>query len=192
MNVAFDFRYVTPGAYHAFDDVKPSLAVSAAELAKLDPNARGRAAAFAPGGPYATMMAERPIVMRVGDTLFVHGGVLPKHARRGLDTLNDEAREWLLGKSRQAPSALTEQDSPAWSRLYSDDNGANACKTLEEALALTGAKRMVMGHTVQKNGINATCDERAWRIDTGLAKFYGGKLEVLEIRGDAVKVKRPD
>jgi hypothetical protein len=29
-----------------------------------------------------------------------------------------------------------------------------------------------------------------WRIDVGLSKYYGGKPEVLEIKGDEVKALR--
>lgn len=61
MNVAQDFRYVTPGGFSAFR----------AE--------GGRDVAFRPAGSLARRLAERPIVAQVGDTVFVHGGVLPKH-----------------------------------------------------------------------------------------------------------------
>jgi hypothetical protein len=53
---------------------------------------------------------------------------------------------------------------------------------------MLGAKRMVMGHTVQRNGVNAACEGKAWRIDVGLSKFYGGPIQALAIEGDAVKV----
>ncbi|MND07135.1 hypothetical protein D3C83_289340 [compost metagenome] len=40
---------------------------------------------------------------------------------------------------------------------------------------------MVVGHTPQPRGINAVCDGKLWRIDVGLAKHYGGPIEVLEL-----------
>jgi hypothetical protein len=46
----------------------------------------------------------------------------------------------------------------------------------------------VIGHTVQKGGITSACDARLWRIDVGLSRHYGGPTQVLEIRGDTVKV----
>ena len=55
-------------------------------------------------------------------------------------------------------------------------------------LEATGAKRMVMGHTVQDEGITSVCDEKAWRIDVGLADYYEGPEQALEIRGDEVRV----
>jgi len=47
---------------------------------------------------------------------------------------------------------------------------------------IPGARRMVMGHTIQKEGINGVCEDRAIRIDVGLSKGCGNGLpEVLEI-----------
>ena len=74
--------------------------------------------------------------------------------------------------------------------MYSAAPGNEECATLKEALGAMGAKRMVVGHTVQRNGITSACGGAVWRIDTGLSKFYGGKLEVLEARGDTVTVKK--
>ena len=49
---------------------------------------------------------------------------------------------------------------------------------------------MVMGHTVQRDGITSACEGLAWRIDVGMATYYGGPVEVLEIVGDSVRVLR--
>lgn len=190
MNADLDFRYVTPGAYTAFADVHPNDA-TIAKVGARDEKTLGRASAFAPGGPYAKMISERPIVVKVGDTVFVHGGVLPRHVRYGLDKMNDEVSAWLLGQG-PAPKIVMGEDGPVWTRMYSAAPGREECATLAETLAMLGAKRMVMGHTVQRNGINPACDGKAWRIDTGLSRLYEGKLEVLEIRGDVVTVKSPD
>jgi hypothetical protein len=56
------------------------------------------------------------------------------------------------------------------------------------ALAKLGVKRMVVGHTVQDQGINQACDGAVWRIDVGLAKRYGGPIQVLEL-GDGIEPK---
>lgn len=189
MNASLDFRYVTKGALHAFEDVPHGVSAHPAAAA-LEAEARGRAAAFLPGGRYATMIAARPIVARVGDTIFVHGGILPKHVRYGLDRINDETRDWLLGKRTSPPKIVASEDGPVWTRNYSAATGREECATLREVLASLGAARMVVGHTVQRDGINAACDEKVWRIDTGLAGFYGGKMEVLEVQGGKVTVRR--
>ncbi len=190
MNAALDFRYVTSGGFAAFADVTPKDGDVAARVAQVDERARGRAAAFAPGGPYAKMLAERPIVVKVGDTIFVHGGVLPKHVAYGLDKMNDEVHAWLLGKDPSPPAVVVAEDGPVWTRLYSAAPGKEECAVLAEALGALGAKRMVVGHTVQRDGINAACDGKIWRADVGLSSFYHGPIQALEIKGDAVTVLR--
>jgi hypothetical protein len=190
MNAELDFRYVTRGAFGAFGDVNPKDEAMAHAASKVDGQQRGRASAFLPGGPYARMLAQRPVVTRVGDSIFVHGGVLPKHVRAGLDELNDATREWLLGQRRALPREIQAEDGPLWTRMYSTSTGPSECATLDEALKVLGAKRMVMGHTPQKPDINPACDGKAWRIDVGMSKFYGGQVEVLELRGDEARVLR--
>jgi hypothetical protein len=186
MNASLDFRYVTPGGFAAFSGAESADAT--APSAQLAPVARGRASAFAPGGAYAKLMGARAFVVQVGDTVFVHGGVLPKHVAYGLDRMNDELDAWLLGKRPNPPALLVAEDGPIWTRAYSREDAPPDCASLAETLSELGAKRMVVGHTVQQRGANDACDGKAWRIDVGLSRFYGGPIEVLEIRGAAVTV----
>jgi Calcineurin-like phosphoesterase len=172
MNVQLNFSYVTPGGFTAFD------------------GGIGRELAFRPGGEYATRLAHYPIVMKVGDTVFVHGGVLPKHVVYGLDRMNAEVQSWMRGELLVAPPVINDGDGLLWTRLYSSAPEYTDCEQLEEALAMLGARRMVVAHTPQLTGITTACDDRVWRIDTGMSRFYGGPVEVLEIVGEAVQVLR--
>ncbi len=186
MNAAGDFRYVTPGGFEDFDDV-PGLALDDAALGRVPPAAKSRAAAFLPGGAYAKVLATRNTAVVVGDSVFVHGGVLPAYAPR-LDALNQAGRRWLWGETDPPPELLA-PDGLVWTRAYSEPQPTEqACKDLGEALRLLDAKRMVVGHTVQKGGITSACDDRVWRIDVGMAAHYGGRPAALEIRGSAVRV----
>ena len=67
-----------------------------------------------------------------------------------------------------------------WTRAYGIP-GSEDCAALASVLAKLGAKRMVVGHTVQKQGITNACDGKLWRIDVGLAAGYGGPIQVLEV-----------
>ncbi|MDQ3035010.1 MAG: calcineurin, partial [Myxococcota bacterium] len=87
-------------------------------------------------------------------------------------------------------AAMRAEDGPVWHRAFGLEPDAAACAELERALAHVHATRMVVGHTVQREGINAACDERVWRIDVGLAEHYGGPTEVLELTGDTARVLR--
>ena len=122
--------------------------------------------------------------------MFVHGGVLHKHVVYGLDRMNDELDEWLLGKQPDPPAILVAKDGPVWTRAYSSEDASPDCHLLATVLAELGAKRMVVGHTVQHRGANSACDGKVCRIDVGMSRYFGRPIEVLEIRGDAVTVLR--
>jgi len=186
MNVSGDFRYVTAASFAAFRD-QDARRVPAAILSQFPVEARGRLAAFFPGGPVALRLSQRSAVVVVGDTLFVHGGVTMDHVRYGLGRLNRETSRWMTGQGTE-PSILTDDQGPLWTRRYSDDASPIDCEGLKETLAALGVQRMVVGHTPHPSGISPACDERVWRIDTGLSAYYRGPLEVLEIRGDKVTV----
>ena len=161
MNTARDFRYVTPGAATDFGG--------------------DRQKAFDPGGPVAKQLAKQNIVAVVGGVVFSHAGVLPEWLTQ-LDDVNLTARCWLDGQAggpMDPPLALASDSSPVWTRAYGMPDVE--CTQVDTVLAKLNAKRMVVGHTVQPNRINAACDGKLWRIDVGLAKLYGGPIEVLEL-----------
>ncbi len=191
MNAHLDLRYITEGGFRDFASVIDSLDAGEAEgdslLSAHAPEQRGRIAAFRPGGPYALLLARRNTIVQVGDNVFVHGGVLPEHAAYGLEAINEEIRAWLRGEA-PAPEWSRGSESPIWTRLYSQDPDDDACRVLGEALDLLGARRMVVGHTVHREGITSYCDGRVWAADVGMAAYSGGPRQVLEIRGDSVRV----
>jgi hypothetical protein len=166
MNLTQDFRYVDPASVAAFDNVG------------------GRLAAFRPGGEYARMLAERPVVVQVGDTVFAHGGVLMSHVHYGLAKLNAEVRAFMLGERPDVPPVVAAEDGPVWTRIYSGVPEPD-CQQLAQVLSALKAERMVVGHTPQAGGVNAACDGRVWRIDVGLSSHYGGPVEALRIDAGA-------
>jgi len=188
MNVRGDLRYVTDEGFADFADAVDR-GPNDPLLTEFEPHERGRMAALLPGRPYARLLAERAVVLRVGKNVFVHGGVLPDHVTYGIDRINREAQDWLRAKTDR-PDILVGPDSPQWTRQYSQEPDSVACDTLAEVLSRLEARRMVMGHTVQDGGITSACEGLAWRIDVGMAAHYGGAVEVLEIIGDSVRVLR--
>jgi len=160
MNGAHDFRYVTPAGMHDFDN--------------------DREHELGPGGLWAKKLAHHDIIAIVGDTVFAHAGVLPAWTD-ALDRVNLDARCWLDGQgpATDQPAALTSDESPVWTRAWGGDQVD--CAQLEQVLHALGARRMVVGHTVQAAGINAQCNGALWRIDVGLSKVYGGPIQALEV-----------
>lgn len=190
MNVSLDFRYVTDGSNPPFGEFAPG--VNPALASRVAPGQRGRAAAFAPGGVYAKRLAERPVAAWIGQNLFVHGGILPKHVRAGLAKTDRDVKAWLRGETSRPPSIAMGEDGLLWTRLYGAAPGRIECGILDEVLNAYGAKRLIIGHTVQRGGIKAACDGKVWRIDVGLSRHYGGPVEVLQIRGDETVILKDD
>ncbi len=188
MNVQGDFRYVTHDGFSAFAHFTPAGPPPPA-LQVFPELARGRAFVFLPGGRFARLLAKRNVIQIVGDTVFVHGGVLPAHVDYGIERIDAETSAWMRGELPRLPPIMQSQDAPIWTRRYSEgEPDADTCAELGKVLASLHVKRMVVGHTVQTQGVSSACDGRVWRIDVGLSHFYDGPTQALEIAGDKLQV----
>lgn len=167
MNLEGDWRYVSPE-----------------DLAEFGGDA-ARHAAFAPTGAEGAWVRTLPAVAKVGDTVFVHGGIDAHWAALGVDALNTQIR---AGIGVDPHPAILGSDGPLWNRSYLLADPAQACPELDRALTALGARRMVVGHTRQDSGrIAERCDGKLYGIDTGLSRYYGGDHSAaLEVRGDTV------
>ncbi|CAM8972485.1 unnamed protein product [Rhodiola kirilowii] len=209
MNVEGDFRYVTPSGLNEFIDWARWFTVGneikslckglekPRDIFKGIPfrfkgvkeeffhGIRARIAALRPNGPIASrFLSPNVTVLVVGDSVFVHGGLLAQHVLYGLERINEEVRDWINGlKGRVSPPYLRGRNSVVWLRKFSDKEKNCDCSLLEHVLeTIPGAKRMIMGHTIQEVGINGVCENKAIRIDVGMSKgCINGLPEVLEI-----------
>lgn len=157
-----------------------------------------RAATFKVGGIICEKyLAKRPVVLRVGDIVFCHAGLLPEHlasiGRGGIDAINALMRRTLLG---QPWASAGERDlfhelfvgpeSMLWTRSLLVAEGQGRAKA---ALAALGARMMVVGHNVMTDGVTATPDHSVWFVDTGISRvFGGGRCQALDIRGRELSV----
>ncbi|XP_052198450.1 shewanella-like protein phosphatase 2 [Diospyros lotus] len=210
MNIDGDFRYVTQSGLEEFRvwadwyrvgnamkslcDGLPKPKDPFRGLPSVFPNVnqdisdsiRARIAALRPEGPISSRFLSKNLTVAVvGESVFVHGGLLPKHVFYGLDRINEDVREWICGLKERVSSELVRgRNSVVWLRKFSHELAKMCdCSTLEHVLAtIPGAKRMIMGHTIQESGINGVCDNRAIRIDVGMSKgCINGLPQVLEI-----------
>ena len=137
-----------------------------------------RTSAFRVGSDLAAELATWPVACVIGDTAFCHAGLTLAQVELGLEAGNEAASDWLLALSSSAlpPDMLwpvsSASRSPLWMRDLSSppmtEPSPRACAELQQALAKLGARRLVVGHTVQPR-INCACDCSVWRIDVGLS-----------------------
>lgn len=162
MNLTGDWRYVSP----------EDLAGYGGESA--------RRAAYASSGEDGAWIRSHDATVRVGSTVFVHGGIDERWSRLGTRGINAAVRAALDG----GDPAVLGSDGPLWNRGYVLSEPVTACAELGRALSSLGATQMVVGHTTQKSGrIASLCGGQLYAIDTGISAHYGRHLAALEVRG---------
>jgi hypothetical protein len=224
MNLLGDNRYTTPGEYAAFaDDRSPArrerLYMSLRQ--KLEAEARAvnpkvlpsqvrdqwlkqtplgwieHQLAWSPKGELGKWAAGNPAVLKIGDTVFAHGGISEEYAKLSIDEINRRSERAMAAADDTPKSILNDPLGPLWYRgLVMRDADAELRRgaaphptqqqELDDVLAAYGAKRLVIAHTPSLNGIAVTNDGRLLRIDTGISRYYGGPLSWLEIIGERV------
>ncbi|KAI8384640.1 Metallo-dependent phosphatase-like protein [Radiomyces spectabilis] len=172
MNLIGDWRYV----------LRP-------EIRKFG-SKQDRINAFKPDGSIGSYLVGLNTTAKVGSTVFVHGGLHPKYAKHGIDWINAETHaampEFIETNGQSGdPHDIFGGDGPTWYRAYAVEDEAKVCPLLEEALKMLEADRMVVGHSVQRDGrIRTRCNGKIVLIDIGIGFIYGGNLGSLEIVGD--------
>ncbi len=162
--------------------------------------AKNRLEAFKPGGKIASKMAlSRNVIMRIGNFVFVHGGISPNIAKKyKLHEINEMMRNFLQGKNdkvkhdRAFRELFINENSLLWNRKYADIRPD--CKNLYKTLNILSADAMIVGHTPQMEGINCKCKSKIWRIDTGMSQAFGkrkkktDRIQILEILGNGKEI----
>ena len=154
--------------------------------------------AWAPSGELGRWAAANPAIVKIGDTLFVHGGISAEYAKQPLDAVNARVAKAMAAADDSAGSVLSDPLGPLWYRgLVTRDQDASAARAalkpppapltpdaeLSAVLASYGARRLVVAHTPSLAGIMISGNGRLARIDTGMSRYYGGPLTWLEISG---------
>ena len=215
MNIQGDLRYVHPGEYAAFVDrrsksrrdqyAKRTIAHLRSTLPEEEwPDFEGdwrtefdarfplgyveHRLNWAPGGKYGKWVLGHNAIIRINDTLFVHGGLAHSTTAQSLTEINTRVRTELAAPDSLDDSALVNApDGPLWNRTLAvaaetDENAA----AVESLLARFGAKRIVIAHTPRMKAVLPRLDARVVLVDVGLAAHYGGANAFLVIEGDDI------
>jgi hypothetical protein len=143
---------------------------------------------------YGKWLLEKNAVIRINDTIFVHGGISEKYSTWKLETINSLLRNELsFFKGRR--NVLLHHAKPFEAKIVYDANGPLWFRDLavkdekslngefERILKNLGAGHMVIAHTFYRgNGVTPVVAPRfmsrfngkLWIIDTGISSYYGG------------------
>ena len=156
-------------------------------------------AAWSPHGELGRWIIAKPAIARFGDTLFVHGGISASYARIPIDEINRRVAVALVARDTTPASILDDPLGPLWYRglagMTAEASAAVAAppvdvdRQLDDLLAATGAKRIVIGHTPLLSGVAVTHGGRLVRVDSGNSRAYGGIPGFVEIIGDRVTAR---
>ncbi|MGZ3460536.1 MAG: metallophosphoesterase, partial [Archangium sp.] len=109
MNMLGDVRYVTPGEMASYADLGSEPDAPGTPL-----GLHGHDAAYGPKGRYGRWLRAHPAVVRINDTLFVHGGIAPEVPAKTLAELNRWVRQDLFPGN--PPGGGTNPQGPLWFR----------------------------------------------------------------------------
>lgn len=155
----------------------------------------GFQAAFVGDTPYAEFLRRRNAVIRIGDTLYAHGGLNKWATRVDMGELNSTVRAGIRyhqdrAQGRRDAVKLTdrqvwvlEDEGPLWDREVSES--VLRQKDVDNILSHLYAERLVLGHTMtESDEIETRYGEKVFLIDTGGSVAQGGRPSALEITGD--------
>ena len=179
MNVMGNFDYVSPMGIYGFG------------------GKTNRYNLFRPGGMIAKLLSTRYAILKIGDWIFVHGGIdynlIKKHSIKFINILLQQflKGDIRLGETPEFKKLFLHHNGLLWNRRMA--NNTPNCNKVYKSLKEMDSKYIVIGHTPQNEGINCKCKNKLWRVDTGMSKAFGPnseeRVQILEILNNGQTVK---
>lgn len=127
---------------------------------------------------------EHNAVIKINDTVFVHGGINEKYSAMKLQEINNlyytEFLRVFRGESFRT-KILFDPDGPLWFRDLATWSEQLYSSEVDKILANLWAHHMVVAHTPFIQDKLHRFGERVWLIDTGISSLYHGFLSALII-----------
>jgi hypothetical protein len=188
MNVYGDLRYTSAGEFAAFRDEE--IEKKHPPDGSHPPGYAEHLKQFSPDGTYGKWIVNHDAVIKINDTLFLHGGISAKYASTKIREINEKVRQELTGNPAKLEGGIVKDpDGPLWYRGLA--SGDVALEPLVEKIRKNfGVERIVISHTYADAAITPRYDRKVILIDIGLSRVYDGigKVGCLVIEGDQVYV----
>ena len=209
MNIYGDLRYTVPEEFAAFRNSE-SERVRVAFWEQHAQELKGKVSAdyrqdwekryphgffehrleFSSNGKYGKWIRDHHAVIRIDDTLFLHGGLSPKYGSMTLTELNKRVRKELSDLKLIDGGIAVDPEGPLWYRGLATGDEAELSAHVDALLQLHGIRRIVIGHTPTDGSIVQRFGGKVLLADVGLSPVYGGRLTCLIIEnGRAVALR---
>jgi len=143
--------------------------------------------AFGPRGAYGKWIRKHNAIVKINDTVFLHGGIGPKYGTQMIQKLNDRIRNELEDPQNLLRNGVTaDSEGPLWYRGLAQGDEAPLNNFVDSLLRNLGAKRIVLGHTVTAGTVTPRFGGRVILNDNGMSAVYGSRLACLVIEKDQV------
>lgn len=128
----------------------------------------------------------KPVMVKINDILFVHGGASPKFTDYGLSPLianeyflnNIIDKNWEIVKQDSVAILLDGSDGPLWYRGYFRDDELTTDQ-VDEILAYFNVSHIVVGHTSQDK-VTPLFEKKIIGIDSSIKNGKGGEVLIIE------------
>ena len=208
MNMYGDLRYVTPEEFSSFENrdskgLRDYAYERHVESVKANPPSEGlpefddayhakwdeehplgyfeHRNAFYPEGEYGKWIRRNKAVVKINDTIFLHGGIGPKYADWEIAAFNERISAELSDFSLVRGGVAIDREGPLWYRGLARDPEETLADHVDALLAKHNAMRIVVGHTPTAGTVLPRFGGKVLMIDVGLAGAYGKRMACLVI-----------
>jgi hypothetical protein len=178
MNVYGDLSYVSPGEFAAFQDEGSQEQAAAEAEAGYPPGYAEHRRQLGPEGRYGRWIRGHNAVIKIDDTVFLHGGIAPKYAGHTIRQINNQVREELRDFSRLPGGIVEDVEGPLWYRGMAEDEESVLEAHVAEVLENLKAERIVIGHTFCDGAVTPRFGGKVLQIDIGLARLYDTLIRI--------------
>lgn len=158
-------------------------------------NTPSRAKAFMPGGMLSAILANRPLVLKIGQHFFCHAGIKKHH----LDLLNAHNKSLSyvnnLWKQYMLTGKINIEDKQLFDKLILEPDGILWTRTLDSEEELSDVLKRLqcsyiyVGHTPVDTVQLA--HKTIWFLDTGISRAFGNSMfQYIDIRTDIQSIKQ--
>ncbi len=125
-----------------------------------------------PTGKYGKWIRSHNAVIKINNTLFLHGGIGPKYVDLKLQMINERVRDELEDFTKLQGGTVMDGEGPLWYRGLAQGDEKALEPHVKAVLQTHQAERIVIGHTPTEGAIVPRFGGKVMLIDVGLSRVF--------------------